>query len=304
MEKQNTRLSRPNEALTAKEHYLGAGNQQERPYGPSSQDSKKQKKQANTTVGMSAVSQSRTDFLAKGDLQGQCQRLGNSERIDFSSQAPRGDPKANTIKTCWDDRVQAVTRFSKYQTQETHFIRKHQDKNMEKYASSPGNRGNARAAKTAGQGAAADNFSAAAILNIDQEKQQLIEEQQKLDEEQEEKNKQSKKHLKKHDFLRKGEKTRSVYDPQRALMQEKLTGRNRSSVVTSTRHSMSVTPKATSAANPPFKSRQQHAGKTPPPTSHDRRVAGEQISLQLDGPPDQYQAQNGPRTPQSRGGHM
>lgn len=177
---------------------------------------------------------------------------------------------------------------------------------MEKQASSPGNRNNKRAAKTAGQGTASDNFTSEAILNIDQEKQQLIEEQQKLDEEQEEKNKQSKKHLKKHDFLRKGEKTRSVYDPQRALMQEKLTGRNRSSVVTSTRHSMSVTPKitATSAANPPFKSRKQHAGKTPPPTGHDQRVAGEQISLRLAGPPDPYQAQNGPRTPQSRGGHM
>lgn len=214
MEKESTRLSRPNEALTAKEHYLGADNQQERPYGPSSQDSKKQKKQANQTLGMGTVSQSRTDSLAKGDLQGQCQQLGDSERIDFSSQAPRGDPKANTIKTCWDDRVQAVTRFSKYQTQDTHVIRKQKDKNMEKRASSPGNRGNARAARTAGQGMASDNFSAAAILNIDQEKQHLIEEQQKLEEEQDE----SKKHLKKHDFLRKGEKTRSVYDPQRALM--------------------------------------------------------------------------------------
>lgn len=83
MEKQNARLSRPNEAPTAKENHLGADNQQERPYGPSSQDSRKQKKQADTTFGMSIVSQSRTDSLAKGDLQGQCQQLGDSARIDF-----------------------------------------------------------------------------------------------------------------------------------------------------------------------------------------------------------------------------
>lgn len=105
------------------------------------------------------------------------------------------------------------------------------------------------------------------------------------------------KHQKKHAFLRKGEKTRQVYDPQRAILLEKLAGRNKSANDRGERPEVSTTPKSAVVAGPLSISRQNLSRQTPPRISREQRADVEGQPLRSEGHSSRYLTQNGPRTP-------
>lgn len=139
----------------------------------------------------------------------------------------------------------------------------------------------------------AERSRSTALLNIDQEKQELMEEQEYPEVEPEE----AKKHQKKHAFLRKGEKTRQVYDPQRAIRLEKLAGRNKSANDLGERPGVPATPKSAVIAGALSISRQNLSKQTPPRISREQRGDPEGPPLRSEGHSSCYLAQNGPRTP-------
>lgn len=99
---------------------------------------------------------------------------------------------------------------------------------------------------------------------------------------------------KRHTFLKRGEKTRQVYDPQKAVMMDKLARRNKS-VTERADPQQLTTPKSAQVSRPVSVSR--HADYTPP------RIDNNGFKRRNEGKGVQYSTLDGPRTPKT-GGHM